>query len=707
MKKNKKVIFSSIINKFLDRKAIGARTNSLWQNKGSYIQPNGSKDLLMSDGSYINFGLPNGETGIGFRDNGGVIEYKNDGGAWAGVGGGGAGSGDVVGPTGAVDDNIATFNTTTGKLIQDGGKKVSEVLDRANHTGTQEASTISDFDVEVGNNASVAANTGHRGTTSGNPHNVTLSDVGGTTNHTALSNIGTKTHAEIDSHIADTDNPHDVVADQVDIADAEDYYSGAESETVLQEVGKKIQYTKGYDRNEPTTMPDIASSNTSRLVEVSVKSGSSNFSFYAGGKLFTKTTTQSVTIPDVTGSYFIYFDTSGVLQYVNQASIPSNAFTSLGLTALKRWNSVQGSGGLGDERHGYNIPGIVHEYLHKNFGATYERGFDINGLTSGGTTFSSIDSGIFWDEDIDHNMNSVTSVPTLYQIDKGEWYSAAATNDVGYKVSGDTYYSYNPWNETTEKFELKEGTSSTDYYIIFLAQLPSIDGNGGVRFLSQNAYSSRSKARDAINSEINKLKLDGLPSPEIRFTHAVIIKRDGEVQTLDDGTLFVDRRKLNTGGSGGLSGDSKYAADVFTDTSNFDEILSSSDSDVQTALETLNGERSSSATLTNKRINVREETITSSATPTPNIANGDIYTITALAADATFGSPTGTPTQGQKLMIRIKDNGTARTLAWNAIYRVIGVTLPATTVASKTHYIGAIYNSTDSKWDILAVGEEA
>lgn len=95
------------------------------------------------------------------------------------------------------------------------------------------------------------------------------------------------------------------------------------------------------------------------------------------------------------------------------------------------------------------------------------------------------------------------------------------------------------------------------------------------------------------------------------------------------------------------------------------------------------------------------------ATPTPNVDNCDIHTITALAATATFGTPAGTPYDGQKLIIRIKDNGTARTLAWNAIYRAIGVTLPLTTVISKTLYVGFIFNNTDTKWDCLAVSLEA
>jgi len=112
--------------------------------------------------------------------------------------------------------------------------------------------------------------------------------------------------------------------------------------------------------------------------------------------------------------------------------------------------------------------------------------------------------------------------------------------------------------------------------------------------------------------------------------------------------------------------------------------------------------KTTTQTLTNKRITKREVTIASSATPTPNSDTTDIYTITALAEAATFGAPTGTPTQGQTLLIRIKDNATARALSWNAIYRAGDTVLPTTTVLSKTMYCGFIYNSTDTKWDIVA-----
>jgi hypothetical protein len=95
--------------------------------------------------------------------------------------------------------------------------------------------------------------------------------------------------------------------------------------------------------------------------------------------------------------------------------------------------------------------------------------------------------------------------------------------------------------------------------------------------------------------------------------------------------------------------------------------------------------------------------IITSATPTPNINTTFQYEITALASGATFGAPTGTPYDGQKLIIRIKDNGGAQVLAWNAIYRGGTMTaLPLITTISKTMYCGFSYNSADATWDLIA-----
>jgi hypothetical protein len=94
--------------------------------------------------------------------------------------------------------------------------------------------------------------------------------------------------------------------------------------------------------------------------------------------------------------------------------------------------------------------------------------------------------------------------------------------------------------------------------------------------------------------------------------------------------------------------------------------------------------------------------VDSSATPTPTAgARRSLYFVTALATTAVFGAPTGSLTNGDSLIIRIKDNGTRQTLEWNAVYRG---DMPTTTIDG-TLYVGFIYNTADSVWDCLAVKE--
>jgi hypothetical protein len=91
----------------------------------------------------------------------------------------------------------------------------------------------------------------------------------------------------------------------------------------------------------------------------------------------------------------------------------------------------------------------------------------------------------------------------------------------------------------------------------------------------------------------------------------------------------------------------------------------------------------------------------SAATVTATSLN-DLVKITAQAAALTLANPTGTFAEGQALIFRIKDNGTARAITFGANFRAVGVTLPTTTTISKTTYVGCIYNSTDTKFDVIA-----
>lgn len=110
-------------------------------------------------------------------------------------------------------------------------------------------------------------------------------------------------------------------------------------------------------------------------------------------------------------------------------------------------------------------------------------------------------------------------------------------------------------------------------------------------------------------------------------------------------------------------------------------------------------------TLTSKQVTPRVVTVASTSTPTPVSSTTDMFVLLALAVAATFASP-GAGVDGQQLTIRIKDNGTARGLSWNAIYRAVGVTLPTTTVLGKVLYVRSIYNAQDSTWDVILTAQQ-
>jgi hypothetical protein len=168
---------------------------------------------------------------------------------------------------------------------------------------------------------------------------------------------------------------------------------------------------------------------------------------------------------------------------------------------------------------------------------------------------------------------------------------------------------------------------------------------------------------------------------------------NGAVFATDDGTYSFGRN--NGTNSGGWKFDSTNPSIVTY---------------VGNGSERMRIDSSGNVTITNKIIpNV--QSVASAATITPNADTNTQVSVTALAVPATIASPTGTPSDGQSLVIRIEDDGTARALTWttgsSGAYRAVGITLPTTTVAAKVVYIGCKYNSTDLRWDAIALSQEA
>lgn len=101
-------------------------------------------------------------------------------------------------------------------------------------------------------------------------------------------------------------------------------------------------------------------------------------------------------------------------------------------------------------------------------------------------------------------------------------------------------------------------------------------------------------------------------------------------------------------------------------------------------------------------------TIVSSATPTVNVDFADCVSITALATNITSMTTnlSGTPGNFWKLIYRIKDDGTSRSLTWGAKFATRTVALPTATIAGKVLVVGFFYDTVTATYGCVASGSE-
>jgi hypothetical protein len=120
------------------------------------------------------------------------------------------------------------------------------------------------------------------------------------------------------------------------------------------------------------------------------------------------------------------------------------------------------------------------------------------------------------------------------------------------------------------------------------------------------------------------------------------------------------------------------------------------------ATDTLVG-KATTDTLTNKRITRRVATLTDAATVTIATDSYDGGILTSLSQATLLANPTGTPTNFQLYVLRIK-SAAAQTLTYDTQFRgSTDLPLPAaTTGSSKTDYFMFQWNSADNTWDILS-----
>jgi hypothetical protein len=136
------------------------------------------------------------------------------------------------------------------------------------------------------------------------------------------------------------------------------------------------------------------------------------------------------------------------------------------------------------------------------------------------------------------------------------------------------------------------------------------------------------------------------------------------------------------------------------------QVLTSNGAAVDPTFQAVSVTATTTNTFTNKRITKRDGNTPSSATPTINTDNVDMYRLTAQAVDITSFTTnlTGTPVVGDVLDIWVTGTA-ARAITWGASFTSGPATLPTTTVTTKTLFTRFQYDG--SIWVCMATGSKS
>jgi len=190
------------------------------------------------------------------------------------------------------------------------------------------------------------------------------------------------------------------------------------------------------------TASTISFNKTNR--QFSIAPASTSYDVWCRGVRYTKTSTESIAIPNTSGLYYLYFSSVGVLSY-KTTYFTWDQDTPI---AYVYWNATDGEAYFfADERHGVTLDWQTHEYLHRTRGAAIASGFGAFSYTTTGDGSASthaqisIADGTFFDEDlqvdISHSaspaanswqqvLNGPAQIPVFYRSG-AVWKKAAAT----------------------------------------------------------------------------------------------------------------------------------------------------------------------------------------------------------------------------------------------------------------------------------------
>ena len=266
--------------------------------------------------------------------------------------------------------------------------------------------------------------------------------------------------------------------------------------------------------------------------------------WWIDGTKYTSDSIEVVQITPTTGKHFFYRDEIGLKELQN---FSTDLFTLYAYTTSIYGNATTGKKIVfANERHGINLSGDMHKLHHMTEGTEYASGFGIVGLAAGSGVYTQIDSGRFFDEDIDRITPIQTNSPFWY-LDGGDWTGVEDALDLGYITA--TYVNYN--QNIAGNWQLTE-LGATDYMLIHVFSTNDVEFPN-VKILGQATYNNTADARLGAAGELSTLFLAGLPAEEFIPLYTIIIDADGLLVLNDVGDLLTDWRQTAIVSSSGSS----------------------------------------------------------------------------------------------------------------------------------------------------------
>jgi hypothetical protein len=253
-----------------------------------------------------------------------------------------------------------------------------------------------------------------------------------------------------------------------------------------------------------------------------------SFEFYVKGIKFTKTSAETIQIPNLAGNHFIFYNASGILSSTQVAS--SVLFKENALLSVVYWNTETSTHSyFAEERHGLVMDGETHSYLHTVFGAQYLSGLALQGFTVNGNGSLAAhaqfvaDEGTIRDEDLLLTLAAQTEIPVLFR--QGSLWRKKTADSFPVIYSGTAGYTGAsgrlPYNQLVSgSWQLTE-IANNDFVLVHIfatndKETPIVAIQGTATYLNVTA------ARLAASTEITSLS--GLPFAEFVALGSVVFE---------------------------------------------------------------------------------------------------------------------------------------------------------------------------------------